>query len=68
MNKDHTDTHDTRPPHDAHHTGVDRDRMQVTPDRMPAGGWISDIALNENWRTTTIVQRHRDRAATNPTC
>jgi hypothetical protein len=33
------------------------------PQRMPAGGWIRDVALSENWRTTTIVQRHRDRAA-----
>nr|WP_320161377.1 hypothetical protein [uncultured Methanoregula sp.] len=34
--------------------------------RMPAGGWLRDTALHENWRTTTIVQRHRDRAAPGP--
>jgi len=33
-----------------------------TPRRMPAGGWFTEVATNENWRTTTIVQRHRDRA------
>jgi hypothetical protein len=33
------------------------------PCRMPAGGWLKEVATSENWRTTTIVQRHRDRAA-----
>ncbi|MDD1687156.1 hypothetical protein [Methanoregula sp.] len=33
------------------------------PDRMPVGGWIREIATSENWRTTTIVQRHRDLVA-----
>jgi len=33
-----------------------------TSERMPAGGWLREIAMGENWRTTTIVQRHRDRA------
>jgi hypothetical protein len=37
-----------------------------TPHRMPAGGWFREIATNENWRTTTIVQRHRDQAAMTP--
>jgi hypothetical protein len=41
------------------HTGT-----RAHPHRMPAMGWIRDIATSENWRTTTIVQRHRDRAAT----
>ena len=36
------------------------------PDRMPAGGWLREIATSENWRTTTIVQRHRDRATAPP--
>ncbi len=36
------------------------------PHRMPAGGWFREIATNENWRTTTIVQRHRDRAVMTP--
>ena len=36
--------------------------VSTTPLRMPAGGWFEEIATNENWRTTTIVQRHRDRA------
>jgi len=39
---------------------------RTNPGRMPAGGWLKDIATNENWRTTTIVQRHRDRAASIP--
>jgi len=34
--------------------------------RMPAGGWLRDTAAHENWRTTTIVQRHRDRATPQP--
>ncbi|MGB9175881.1 MAG: hypothetical protein WCB46_04005 [Methanoregula sp.] len=37
-----------------------------TPHRMPAGGWFREVATSENWRTTTIVQRHRDRAITTP--
>jgi hypothetical protein len=37
-----------------------------TPLRMPAGGWFREVATSENWRTTTIVQRHRDRAMTTP--
>jgi hypothetical protein len=37
-----------------------------TPHRMPAGGWFREVATSENWRTTTIVQRHRDRAAMTP--
>ncbi len=32
--------------------------------RMPVGGWIREIATSENWRSTTIVRRHRDSAAT----
>jgi hypothetical protein len=34
-----------------------------TPYRMPAGGWFKEIVTSENWRTTTIIQRHRDQAA-----
>ncbi|MCK9579412.1 MAG: hypothetical protein M0Q92_03055 [Methanoregula sp.] len=68
MTTHHTSTDETRPGHAAHHA---RDwspcEMQASPHRMPAGGWIRDIATSENWRTTTIVQRHRDRAA-NPAC
>lgn len=37
-----------------------------TPLRMPAGGWFRDVATSENWRTTTIVRRHRDRAVMTP--
>ena len=37
---------------------------RARPHRMPALGWIGEIAPSENWRTTTIVQRHRDSAAT----
>jgi hypothetical protein len=37
-----------------------------TPHCMPAGGWLAEIATSENWRTTTIVQRHRDRAMMTP--
>lgn len=41
--------------------------VRKTPHRMPAGGWFRDVATSENWRTTTIVQRHRDRATMTPT-
>jgi len=37
-----------------------------TPLRLPAGGWFLEVATNENWRTTTIVQRHRDQATMTP--
>jgi hypothetical protein len=39
---------------------------RTTPCRMPAGGWFREVATSENWRTTTIVQRHRDRATSTP--
>jgi len=37
---------------------------RARPHRMPALGWIREIAPSENWRTTTIVSRHRDSAMT----
>jgi hypothetical protein len=40
--------------------------VRETPHRMPAGGWFREVATKENWRTTTIVQRHRDQAAMTP--
>ena len=40
--------------------------VRETPHRMPAGGWFGEVATNENWRTNTIVQRHRDRATSTP--
>jgi hypothetical protein len=40
--------------------------VRETPRRMPAGGWLKEVATSENWRTTTIVQRHRDRAGMTP--
>lgn len=40
--------------------------VRETPHRMPAGGWIREIATSENWRTTTVVRRHRDQAAMIP--
>ena len=40
--------------------------VRTTPLRMPAGGWFREVATNENWRTTTIVQRHRDQAMMTP--
>ena len=51
-------------PHPAR--GGEHHATRANPRRMPAGGWLKDIATNENWRTTTIVRRHRDRAASNP--
>jgi hypothetical protein len=39
---------------------------RTTPHRMPAGGWFREVPTSENWRTTTIVQRHRDRAMMTP--
>jgi hypothetical protein len=35
----------------------------TSSQQMPAGGWLREISSRENWRTTTIVHRHRDRAA-----
>jgi hypothetical protein len=40
--------------------------VRATPRRMPAGGWFREVTTSENWRTTTIVQRHRDRASSTP--
>jgi hypothetical protein len=40
--------------------------VRETPRRMPAGGWFREVATSENWRTTTIVQRHRDQAMMTP--
>lgn len=40
--------------------------VRATPHRMPAGGWFREVTTSENWRTTTIVQRHRDRASSTP--
>ena len=40
--------------------------VRETPRRMPAGGWFREVATSENWRTTTIVQRHRDQAVMTP--
>ncbi|MDD5142912.1 hypothetical protein [Methanoregula sp.] len=37
---------------------------RARPHRMPAMGWIREIVPNEDWRTTTIVGRHRDSAMT----
>lgn len=34
--------------------------------QMPAGGWLHDVSSRENWRTTTIVHRYRDRVASGP--
>ena len=33
------------------------------PKQMPAGGWLHDVSSRENWRTTTIVHRFRDRVS-----
>jgi hypothetical protein len=39
---------------------------RARPQRMPVMGWIREIAHGENWRTATIVRRHRDSAVTPP--
>ena len=50
--------------HAPHHTrDGSHHSTRSRPCLMPAGGWIREVATSENWRTTTIVQRHRDRAA-----
>jgi hypothetical protein len=64
MITNHTTTDTTGPGHVAHHAR--KEQHPAESHQMPAGGWLKDIAMNENWRTTTIVQRHRDRAATTP--
>jgi len=64
MNTDQTHTNKDLPAHAAPHERDKPDSMtRAEPHRMPAGGWIREIATSENWRTTTIVQRHRDRAS-----
>jgi hypothetical protein len=63
MITNHTNTDKTGTGHVAHHA---RKGHSAEPHQMPAGGWLKDIAMSENWRTTTIVQRHRDRATTTP--
>jgi hypothetical protein len=40
--------------------------IRETPLRMPAEGWFSEVTTNEDWRTTTIVRRHRDQAVMIP--
>ena len=42
------------------------DRDIPGPQQMPAGGWLHEISSRENWRTTTIVRRHRDQTAFPP--
>jgi hypothetical protein len=37
---------------------------RTRPYRMPVMGWLREISAVENWRTGTIVRRHRDSAAT----
>ncbi len=67
MNTDHTHTDKNHPGHNAHHARDGSDcKTRAGPHRMPVGGWFREIATSENWRTTTIVQRHRDRAAITP--
>jgi len=65
MNNNHPIKNDPRPvPNHARATsGSDE---HTAPQRLPAGGWLREISTRENWRTTTIVHRHRDRAATPP--
>jgi hypothetical protein len=58
---------ETNAGHAPHHArGGSHSAARTNPRRMPEGGWLKDFATNENWRTTTIVQRHRDRAASIP--
>ena len=67
MNTDHTHTDNYHPGHAAQQVRDEPESMtRAAPHSMPAGGWIREIAPSENWRTTTIVQRHRDRAALPP--
>lgn len=35
---------------------------RAQPHRMPVMGWFRDPVPNEDWRTTTLVGRHRDSA------
>jgi len=62
MNHDHTAT--TKPGLAAHPAREGSHFVpRAEPHSLPAGGWLRDIAMGEDWRTTTIVQRHRDRAS-----
>jgi hypothetical protein len=64
----HTNHKEEMRPGPATHPARDGSRgaLRVGPHQMPAGGWLRDVSTNENWRTTTIVQRHRDRASIMP--
>jgi len=65
MNNNQTSKNDPRPvPNHARATSSSDE--QTTPQQLPAGGWLREVSSRENWRTTTIVHRHRDRAATMP--
>jgi hypothetical protein len=65
MNNNHTRKNDPIPVmnHARAMTGSDE---KPSPQQMPAGGWLREVSSRENWRTTTIVHRHRDQAATTP--
>ncbi len=43
-----------------------RNYEHTSLQQLPAGGWVREASCRENWRTTTIVHRHRDRAALPP--
>jgi hypothetical protein len=59
-----TTNNDHAPGQNPHHAREGSNTItRASPRRMPAGGWIREIATSENWRTTTVVRRHRDRAA-----
>ncbi|WP_292421513.1 hypothetical protein [Methanoregula sp.] len=50
----------------AHQNAREESRTSIParPCRMPVMGWIREIAPSENWRTTTILRRHRDSSLT----
>jgi hypothetical protein len=62
MNSNHTRKHDPCPVMN-HARAMSGSDEHTSPQQMPAGGWLREVSSRENWRTTTIVHRHRDQAA-----
>lgn len=63
MNNHYTPKNDPRPVTN-HARAISSNDEHKEPQQLPAGGWLREVSSRENWRTTTIVHRHRDQAAT----
>jgi hypothetical protein len=64
MNMINNNTQENNPRPVPDHARAISSNDEHTPfQRLPAGGWVREVSCRENWRTTTIVHRHRDEAA-----